>query len=110
MTRFKYLSLLTVTACALSWPLEAADGLGRELEPGGVADDHGVRLEADPEPVLGEQPGRVGVVGEHGRLGGLAAKIVGVESSDHATDRQIVAHVRHYFHADAPRLGVGSTH
>ncbi len=46
----------------------------------------------------------------HAHDQGLAAKIVGVESAEHATDRQIVAHVRHYFHADAPRLGVGSTH
>jgi stalled ribosome rescue protein Dom34 len=36
----------------------------------------------------------------------LASKIVGVESADHPTDRQIVAHARHYFHIDAPRRGV----
>src|SRR4029079_7300400 len=27
----------------------------------------------------------------------LAAHVVGVESADHPTDRQLVAHVRHYF-------------
>lgn len=36
----------------------------------------------------------------------LAAQIVGLETADHPTDRQIVAHVRHYFHGDAPRLGL----
>lgn len=36
---------------------------------------------------------------------GLAAKVVGVESADHPTDRQIVAHVRQYFHVAAPRTG-----
>jgi stalled ribosome rescue protein Dom34 len=38
----------------------------------------------------------------------LAAHVVGVESSDHPTDRQLVAHVRHYFHAERPRLGVAT--
>jgi stalled ribosome rescue protein Dom34 len=38
----------------------------------------------------------------------LASTIVGVETADHPTDRQIVAHVRHYFHGDLPRLGVGT--
>lgn len=42
----------------------------------------------------------------HAHDPGVAAKIVGVESSDHPTDRQIVAHVRHYFGSDAPRLGL----
>jgi stalled ribosome rescue protein Dom34 len=37
----------------------------------------------------------------------LAAKVVGVESADHPTDRQIVAHVRQYFHVAAPRQGGG---
>lgn len=37
----------------------------------------------------------------------LAAKVVGVESADHPTDRQIIAHVRQYFHVAAPRLGGG---
>jgi len=36
----------------------------------------------------------------------LAACVVGIETSDHPTDRQLVAHIRHYFHDDAPRLGV----
>lgn len=40
---------------------------------------------------------------------GLAAHIVGVETADHPTDRQVVAHVRHYFHGDPPRLGTSSS-
>jgi hypothetical protein len=31
--------------------------------------------------------------------------IVGVETADHPTDRQFVAHVRQYFHKALPRLG-----
>lgn len=38
----------------------------------------------------------------------LAALVVGVETADHPTDRQLVAHVRHYFHGDRPRIGVAS--
>jgi stalled ribosome rescue protein Dom34 len=38
----------------------------------------------------------------------LAAQVVGVESADHPTDRQLVAHVRHYFHDDPPRLRMAS--
>jgi hypothetical protein len=33
----------------------------------------------------------------------LEARIVGIESADHPTDAQLVAHVRHYFHEAAPR-------
>lgn len=36
----------------------------------------------------------------------LASRVVGLETADHPTDRQLVAHIRHYFHADRPRLGV----
>jgi len=36
----------------------------------------------------------------------VAALVVGVETVDHPTDRQLVAHVRHYFHGDRPRIGV----
>ena len=35
----------------------------------------------------------------------LAARVVGMETADHPTDRQLVAHVRHYFHIERPRLG-----
>ncbi len=35
----------------------------------------------------------------------LAAKIVGIESADHPTDAQLVAHLRTYFHESAPRSG-----
>lgn len=35
----------------------------------------------------------------------LAAKIVGIESADHPTDAQLVAHLRTYFHESAPRGG-----
>lgn len=38
----------------------------------------------------------------------LAARIVGIETADHPTDRQVAAHVRHYFHRDSPRLGGAS--
>jgi hypothetical protein len=37
---------------------------------------------------------------------GVEAAVVGVETADHPTDRELMAHVRHYFHEDAPRLGV----
>jgi stalled ribosome rescue protein Dom34 len=37
---------------------------------------------------------------------GVASRVVGLETSDHPTDRQLVAHIRHYFHIDRPRLGV----
>jgi len=33
----------------------------------------------------------------------LEPRIVGVETADHPTDRQLVAHVRQYFHNAAPR-------
>jgi hypothetical protein len=33
----------------------------------------------------------------------LEARIVGIESADHPTDAQLVAHVRQYFHASPPR-------
>jgi hypothetical protein len=36
----------------------------------------------------------------------LASSIVGLESADHPTDREFVAYIRHYFHKDAPRLGL----
>jgi stalled ribosome rescue protein Dom34 len=36
----------------------------------------------------------------------LASRVVGLETADHPTDRQLVAHIRHYFHIDRPRLGV----
>jgi stalled ribosome rescue protein Dom34 len=36
----------------------------------------------------------------------VAARIVGIETADHPTDRQLVAHLRHYFHSDPPRIGV----
>lgn len=39
----------------------------------------------------------------------LAARVVGIETSDHPTDAQLGAHIRHYFHADSPRL-VPSSH
>lgn len=35
----------------------------------------------------------------------LAARIVGIESADHPTDAQLVAHLRHYFHESAARRG-----
>jgi hypothetical protein len=35
-----------------------------------------------------------------------AACVVGLETADHPTDRQLVAHIRHYFHSDRPRIGV----
>ena len=36
----------------------------------------------------------------------LAACVVGLETADHPTDRELVAHIRHYFHDDKPRFGV----
>ena len=38
----------------------------------------------------------------------VAARVVGLETADHPSDRQLVAHVRHYFHSDRPRQGLGS--
>lgn len=38
----------------------------------------------------------------------LDPRIVGLESSDHPTDRELVAHVRDYFHRPHPKLGSGS--
>jgi stalled ribosome rescue protein Dom34 len=35
----------------------------------------------------------------------LEPHIVGVETADHPTDRQLVAHVRQYFHDAPPRRG-----
>jgi len=35
----------------------------------------------------------------------LEPRIVGIESADHPTDRQLVAHVRQYFHDPLPRAG-----
>ncbi|HXI57973.1 MAG TPA: translational machinery protein [Polyangia bacterium] len=36
----------------------------------------------------------------------VAARVVGLETADNASDRQLAAHVRHYFHKDRARLGV----
>jgi len=33
----------------------------------------------------------------------LATRVVGIESADHPTDAQLVAHLRHYFHEDLAR-------
>jgi stalled ribosome rescue protein Dom34 len=38
----------------------------------------------------------------------LELRIVGVETADHPTDRQLIAHVRHYFHEGPPRRGATS--
>jgi stalled ribosome rescue protein Dom34 len=38
----------------------------------------------------------------------VAARVVGLETSDHPTDGQLLAHIRHYFHSDPPRVGVPS--
>lgn len=35
----------------------------------------------------------------------LAERIVGIESADHPTDAQLVAHLRSYFHDSLPRIG-----
>jgi stalled ribosome rescue protein Dom34 len=37
----------------------------------------------------------------------FAARVIGIETAGHPTDRQLVAHVRHYFHSDPARVGVG---
>lgn len=34
----------------------------------------------------------------------VEARIVGVESADHPTNRQVLAHARQYFHAKLPRI------
>ena len=47
---------------------EALDDAGAELVAGGVGDDPGVGLVADPQAVVGQQAGGVGVVGRDGRL------------------------------------------
>jgi stalled ribosome rescue protein Dom34 len=36
----------------------------------------------------------------------LERRIVGIESADHPTDAQLVAHLRHYFQESSPRRGV----
>ena len=54
---------------------EPVDHAGAELVAGGVGDDAGVGLVADPQAVLGEQGGGVGVVGGDG---GLERLVVGV--------------------------------
>jgi stalled ribosome rescue protein Dom34 len=41
---------------------------------------------------------------EHDRP--LEAKVAGIESADHPTDAQLVAHLRSYFHEPAPRRGL----
>jgi hypothetical protein len=38
----------------------------------------------------------------------LEPRIVGLETADHPTARQLVAHVRDYFHSARPRHGVDS--
>jgi stalled ribosome rescue protein Dom34 len=35
----------------------------------------------------------------------LELRIVGIETADHPTDAQLVAHLRHYFHEVVPRRG-----
>jgi len=35
----------------------------------------------------------------------LESAVVGIETADHPTDRQFVAHVRQYFHMALPRIG-----
>jgi hypothetical protein len=42
----------------------------------------------------------------HAHERGLEPRIVGVETSDHPTNPQLVAHLREYFHEQAPRLGL----
>jgi hypothetical protein len=39
---------------------------------------------------------------------GLEARIVGIETLDHPTDAQLVAHVRDYFHQASARQGVAT--
>jgi hypothetical protein len=36
----------------------------------------------------------------------VASRIVGLETADHPTDPQLVAHVRQYFHTEKPRTGL----
>jgi|HubBroStandDraft_2_1064218.scaffolds.fasta_scaffold351293_2 stalled ribosome rescue protein Dom34 len=36
---------------------------------------------------------------------GLEARVVGIETVDHPTDRQLVAHMRQYFHTHLPARG-----
>lgn len=43
-------------------------------------------------------------VQKHERL--LEGRIVGIETVDHPTDAQLVAHLRDYFHESSPRQGV----
>jgi hypothetical protein len=38
----------------------------------------------------------------------VASRVIGIETADHPTDRELRAHVLHYFHADPPRIGVAS--
>ena len=45
------------------WPVKRSIDAGAELVAGGVGDDPGVGLVADPQAVVGEQAGGVGVVG-----------------------------------------------
>jgi stalled ribosome rescue protein Dom34 len=42
----------------------------------------------------------------HAHERSLEARIVGIETSDHPTNPQLVAHLREYFHESAPRLGL----
>jgi hypothetical protein len=37
---------------------------------------------------------------------GFAARVMGIETAGHPTDRQFAAHIRHYFHVDSPRTGI----
>ncbi len=34
----------------------------------------------------------------------VASHVVGLETADHPTDRQLVAHIRHYFGTERPRI------
>ena len=43
-----------------------------------------------------------------GHAPAVAARVVGIETADHPTDRQLVAHMRHYFHSEPARLGVAA--
>jgi stalled ribosome rescue protein Dom34 len=42
----------------------------------------------------------------HKQLPTLEQRVVGVETADHPTDKQLVAHVRQYFHDAPPRRGI----
>jgi hypothetical protein len=44
----------------------------------------------------------LGYVRDHAR--NLAGKVTGVETDDHPTDAQIVAHVKSHFRIPAPRI------